>query len=99
MKLPTTIQGCIEKYNLRRQMYIPLTKLDMYLGGMICWSKKEFLYRNSQHLDGEIIGGAGLCLCICKDSDWCGALNCFDATEKTLHLPLDAQLYEGVRHE
>ena len=46
MKLPTTKQGCVEKYNLRRQMYIPMTKLDMYLGGMICCSKEEFLYRN-----------------------------------------------------
>lgn len=99
MKLPTTKQGCVEKYNLRRQMYIPMTKLDMYLGGMICCSKEEFLYRNSQHLDGEIIGGAGPCLCIGKDSDWCGVLNCVDAMDKTLRLPWDAPLYEVKLYE
>ena len=94
MKLPTTRQGCIEKYNLRRQMYIPLTKFDMYLGGMICCSKKEFLYRKPEGED-ELIGGNWPCLCVSEticNAD--GYINCFRAMDKTLHLPWDAPLYE-----
>lgn len=94
MKLPTTRQGCIEKYNLRRQMYIPLTKLDMYLGGMICCNKYEFLYRNSSDFSSEVIGGERPCLCKGGENDRCG--DCFEETDATLRMPWDAPLYEHV---
>ena len=99
MKLPTTRQGCIEKYNLRRQMYIPLTKFDMYLGGMICCSKDEFLCRKPEGED-ELIGGDWPCLCVREticNAD--GYINCFRAMDKTLRLPWDAPLYEDMNHE
>ena len=90
MKLPTTRQGCIEKYKLRRQMYIPLTKLDMYLGGMICCSKEEFLYRKPTS-SGRVICGFP---CMCIRAEAICKLECQQATDKTLHLPWDAPLYE-----
>ena len=92
MKLPATRQGCIEKYNLRRQMHIPLTKLDMYLGGMICCSKEEFLYRKPEGIDSNITGGGAPCLCVHENGTYCSN-NCADATEETLNLPWDAPLY------
>ena len=98
MKLPTTRQECIEKYNLRRQMHIPLTKLDMYLGGMICCSEEEFLYRKPMS-GGYIISGED-CLCKLKcERDKCRVTKCSIATDATLRIPWDAPLYEDKRHE
>ena len=90
MKLPTTRQGCIEKYNLRRQMYIPLTKFDMYLGGMICCSEEEFLYRKPTPSGGVICGSP----CMCNRADVGCNVYCADATDATLRMPWDAPLYE-----
>ena len=90
MKLPTTRQGCIEKYNLRRQMHIPLTKFDMYLGGMICCSKEEFLYRKPTS-SGRVICGFP---CMCNRANVGCNVYCADATDATLRMPWDAPLYE-----
>ena len=76
-------------------MNLQLTKLDMYLGGMICCSNAEFLYRKPESNEGELIGGDWPCLCVCeKICNADGYMNCFDAMDKTLHLPWDAPLYE-----
>ena len=97
MKLPTTRQGCIKLYDLYRRYDLPMTELDMYLGGMICCSNDEFLYRKPDGNEGELIGGRRPCLCKCWESDNCG--NCFGAIDATLRMPWDAPLYEGAHHE
>ena len=99
MKLPTTRQECVKLYDLHRRRDLPMTKFDMYIGGMICCNEKEFSYRKPM-TGGWIISGVSPCLCVyekrCKTD---GAIGCVEATEETLLLPWDAPLYEGVRHE
>ena len=94
MKLPTTRRGCIDEYEWRRETDAPLTKLDMYLGGMICCSNAEFLYRKPEGLDSNITGGGAPCLCVHENGTYCSN-NCADATEETLKMPWDAPLYGG----
>lgn len=90
MKLPTTRRACAKLYRYRRLHNRALTKLDMYLGGMICCSEEEFFYRSP--LDGGVIGGVGPCLCKEEINKCC---DCIAATDKTLRLPWDAPLYGG----
>jgi hypothetical protein len=92
MKLPTTRRGCIDEYERRRETDTPLTKFDMYIGGMICCSDAEFLYRKPTSSGRAICGFPCMCIraeAICK-------LECPQETEKTLLLPWDAPLYEHV---
>lgn len=95
MKLPTTRRGCIDEYERRRETDTPLTKLDMYLGGMICCSEDEFFYRKpitGRHL----IGGSSPCLCVYEEKcESNGAIGCAKATERTLKMLWDAPLYGG----
>ena len=94
MKLPTTRRGCIDEYERRRETDAPLTKLDMYLGGMICCSNAEFLYRKPEGIDSNITGGDAPCLCVHENGTYCSN-NCADATEETLKMPWNAPLYGG----
>ena len=93
MKLPTTKQGCVELYEHRRETDVPMTKLDMYLGGMICCTDDEFSYRKPRYDDTVIIGGYP---CLCKK--WIGTKychgGCIKSTEKTLSMPWDGDLHE-----
>lgn len=92
MKLPITRRGCIDEYERRRETDAPLTKLDMYLGGMICCSEDEFLYRKP--IDVCVIGGDP---CMCHDydvEDFCRG-DCIKNTEVTLNMVWNAPLYGG----
>lgn len=95
MKLPTTRRACAKLYRYRRLHNRALTKLDMYLGGMICCSEEEFFYRKP--ITGRcLIGGSSPCLCVYEEKcEANGAIGCVAATKKTLQLPWDAPLYGG----
>ena len=71
MKLPTTRRGCIDEYERRRETDAPLTKLNMYLGGMICCSNAEILYRKPEGIDSNITGGDAPCLCVHENGTYC----------------------------
>ena len=94
MKLPTTRRGRIDEYERRRETDAPLTKLDMYLGGMICCSNAEFLYRKPEGIDSNITGGDAPCQCVHENGTYCSN-NCADATEETLKMPWNVPLYGG----
>ena len=90
MKLPKTRRECIDLYEQRRKSHVKKTKLDMYLGGMICCSEEEFLYRKPTPSGGVICGSP----CMCNRANVGCNVYCADATDATLHLPWDASLYE-----
>lgn len=97
MKLPTTRLECGKLYRYRRFHNCALTKFDMFLGGMICCSEEEFLYRKPVSF-GHVIRGAAPCLCMCgnyKNYECNGLMSCAMATDKTLHLPWNEPLYGG----
>ena len=95
MKLPTTKQGCVELYEHRRETDVPMTKLDMYLGGMICCSEDELLYRKPVSIRPAVIFGDP-CLCICyKNGDCNWEMSCVDGTDATLRMSWDGDLYES----
>lgn len=91
MKLPTTRRACAKLYRYRRFHNRALTKLDMYLGGMICCSEDEFLYRKPTPSGGVICGFP----CMCNRADVGCRVHCADATDATLHMPWNAPLYGG----
>lgn len=97
MKLPTTRRACAKLYRYRRLHNCALTKLDMYLGGMICCSEEEFLYRNSSDFNSEVIGGERPCLCKGGKNDRCGG--CPEETDATLRMPWEAPLYEDKQQK
>ena len=98
MNLPTTRRGCIDLYEKRRKSHAKKTKLDMYLGGMICASNDEFRHRK-QWNGTKSIGGTSPCLCknddasrhstVCRSDETCAK-----STEQTLRKPWDGDLYD-----
>lgn len=90
MKLPTTRRACAKLYRYRRLHNRALTKLDMYLGGMICCSEEEFLWRKPM-ADDLVIGGVP-CMCINYErEDYCHE-DCIKNAVVTLKMPWDAPL-------
>ena len=90
MNLPTTRRGCIDLYEKRRKSHAKKTKLDMYLGGMICASNDEFKYRKPC---GHEIGGENPCLCR-LNYVLCNTVICSDAIDETLCKSWDGDLYD-----
>lgn len=92
MKLPTTRQERVKKYNLRRQMHLQLTKLDMYLGGMICASDEEFERRKP--INGTSVPNGAPCLCKSYPCPGKATATCLIETDKTMKKLWDGDLYD-----
>ena len=92
MNLPTTRRGCIDLYEKRRESHTKKTKLDMYLGGMICASDDEFERRKPMNVT-SVPNGAP---CLCKSYPCPGkaTATCLIETDKTMKKLWDGDLYD-----